>query len=184
VAACSTIPARIRWFRISPGSGSTFGPRASEAGTRMPSPSSTRAFASPSSARPKLLFQNVLREDGSVVELLDANYTFLNQRLAGALRYPQGLRLAVSQGGFSPIPIVAGFAGPGKHPHSDLLSPTGLRFGSAASGSWRILSARPASSAARSRPEPRVERMVYCSPCASRWSNIGRMRSARLATPA
>jgi hypothetical protein len=30
----------------------------------------------------ELFFQNVLREDRSVVELLDANYTFLNQRLA------------------------------------------------------------------------------------------------------
>jgi hypothetical protein len=30
----------------------------------------------------ELFFQNILREDGSVVELLDANYTFLNQRLA------------------------------------------------------------------------------------------------------
>ena len=29
-----------------------------------------------------LFFQNVMREDGSVLELLDANYTFLNQRLA------------------------------------------------------------------------------------------------------
>jgi hypothetical protein len=29
-----------------------------------------------------LFFQNVLREDHSVLELLDANYTFLNQRLA------------------------------------------------------------------------------------------------------
>src|SRR5437762_3041702 len=29
-----------------------------------------------------LFFQNVLREDRSVLELLDANYTFLNQRLA------------------------------------------------------------------------------------------------------
>ena len=30
----------------------------------------------------ELLFQNILREDASVIELLDANYTFLNQRLA------------------------------------------------------------------------------------------------------
>jgi len=30
----------------------------------------------------ELFFQNILREDGSVIELLDANYTFLNQRLA------------------------------------------------------------------------------------------------------
>ena len=30
----------------------------------------------------ELFFQNILREDGSVMELLDANYTFLNQRLA------------------------------------------------------------------------------------------------------
>ena len=30
----------------------------------------------------ELFFQNILREDRSVIELLDANYTFLNQRLA------------------------------------------------------------------------------------------------------
>src|SRR5258708_20494395 len=30
----------------------------------------------------ELFFQNILREDGSVMELLDANSTFLNQRLA------------------------------------------------------------------------------------------------------
>jgi hypothetical protein len=30
----------------------------------------------------ELFFQNILREDRSIVELLDANYTFLNQRLA------------------------------------------------------------------------------------------------------
>ncbi len=30
----------------------------------------------------ELFFQNILREDHSVMELLDANYTFLNQRLA------------------------------------------------------------------------------------------------------
>ena len=30
----------------------------------------------------ELFFQNILREDRSVMELLDANYTFLNQRLA------------------------------------------------------------------------------------------------------
>ena len=30
----------------------------------------------------ELLFQNILREDASVIELLDAKYTFLNQRLA------------------------------------------------------------------------------------------------------
>jgi hypothetical protein len=30
----------------------------------------------------ELFFQNVLREDCSVMDLLDANYTFVNQRLA------------------------------------------------------------------------------------------------------
>ena len=36
----------------------------------------------------ELFFRNVLREDRSVMELLDANYTFLNQRLAEHLRNP------------------------------------------------------------------------------------------------
>ena len=44
--------------------------------------SSTRACATRSSRRRELFFQNILREDRSVLELLDANYTFLNQRLA------------------------------------------------------------------------------------------------------
>src|SRR4029434_3608025 len=30
----------------------------------------------------ELLFQNVLRENRSILDLLDANYTFLNERLA------------------------------------------------------------------------------------------------------
>jgi len=30
----------------------------------------------------ELFFQNIVREDRSVMELLDANYTFVNQRLA------------------------------------------------------------------------------------------------------
>ena len=35
----------------------------------------------------ELFFQNILREDRSVMELLDANYSFLNQRLAQATLY-------------------------------------------------------------------------------------------------
>ena len=37
---------------------------------------------SPSSKETELFFQSILREDRSVLDLLDANYTFLNQRLA------------------------------------------------------------------------------------------------------
>ena len=43
----------------------------------------------------ELFFRNVLREDRSVMELLDAKYTFLNQRLAEHYGIPERLRLAI-----------------------------------------------------------------------------------------
>ena len=57
-------------------------PGDAEARSRCVSPSSTRACAGPSRSETELFFESVLRENRSVLELLDANYTFLNQRLA------------------------------------------------------------------------------------------------------
>ncbi len=48
----------------------------------MSSPNSTRACGRAFQRETELFFQNILREDRSVMELLDANYTFVNQRLA------------------------------------------------------------------------------------------------------
>ena len=47
-------------------------------------PNSTRASVPASSAKPSCL-PGHLREDRPLIELLDANYTFLNQRLGGTL---------------------------------------------------------------------------------------------------
>ena len=43
----------------------------------------------------ELLFQSIVRENRSVTELLDADYTFLNERLAKHYRNSQHLRIAV-----------------------------------------------------------------------------------------
>ena len=40
----------------------------------------------------ELLFDSIVREDRSVFDLLNADYTFVNERLAQALRHPERLR--------------------------------------------------------------------------------------------
>ena len=59
---CATCPARCR--------------------TRTSFPTSTTTCAAPSSRRSKLFFDSIMREDRSVLDLLTANYTFVNERLA------------------------------------------------------------------------------------------------------
>ena len=44
----------------------------------------------------ELFLESQLREDRSVMELLTANYTFLNERLARALRHSECLRQRIS----------------------------------------------------------------------------------------
>ena len=48
----------------------------------MPSPNSTTASVTPFARRRSCSLESILREDRSVVDLLDANYTFVNERLA------------------------------------------------------------------------------------------------------
>ena len=45
-------------------------------------PISTTTCARPSARRPSCFFESILREDRSVLDLLRANYTFVNERLA------------------------------------------------------------------------------------------------------
>ena len=56
------------------------------AGTGIPtcsfSRTSTTICARHSSARPRLLFESIVREDRNVFDLLNADYTFVNERLA------------------------------------------------------------------------------------------------------
>ena len=54
-----------------------------------------KVCAPASRAETELFFESVLRENRSVLELLSANYTFLNERLAKHYGIPGDLRLAV-----------------------------------------------------------------------------------------
>ena len=45
-------------------------------------PTGTAICASRSSARPELLFRTIMQEDRSIVDLLDADFTFVDERLA------------------------------------------------------------------------------------------------------
>ncbi len=140
-AACWTIRAPIPWSPISPGSGSTFATSPSRSPTRTSSPSSTRACAQSFQHETELFFQNILREDRSVIELLDANYTFLNQRLAEHYGIPNIYGAAVPQGDADRSESRRP-AGAGQHAHGDRPIPTGPRWCSAASGFWTTCSAR------------------------------------------
>ena len=45
----------------------------------------------------QLFFESIMRENRSVLDLLDADYTFLNERLAQALRHRRCARRAVQK---------------------------------------------------------------------------------------
>ena len=74
-ASCATCPGRFR--------------------TRTSSPTSTTTSVRHSGARSELFFDSIVRENQSVVDLLTANYTFVNERLAQALRHPERVRQPV-----------------------------------------------------------------------------------------
>ena len=96
-------------------------PRPRRSPTPTPSPSSTRACARPSSSETELFFQSILREDRSVLDLLDANYTFLNERLAEHYGIPNvygpQFRRVDADRSEPRRP-----AGAGQHPHGDVVS--------------------------------------------------------------
>ena len=82
---------------------------------------STKRCARRSSPRPSCFVSSIVREDRSLLELLAADYTFLNQRLAEHYGIPQRLRLAVpprdADRSESPRP-----AGAGQHADGDVVS--------------------------------------------------------------
>ena len=89
----------------------------------------------------ELFFESMLREDRSVLDLLSADYTFLNERLARHYGIPnvygsQFRRVALHRR------KPPRSARPGQHPDGDVLSPTGRRPRCAASGCSRTSWAR------------------------------------------
>ena len=62
---------------------------------RCSSRASTKGFAPPSAVRCELFVGSIMHEDRSVVDLLTADYTFVNERLAPPLRNPERARRTV-----------------------------------------------------------------------------------------
>ena len=130
----------------------------------------------------KLFFESIQREDRSVMDLLNADYTFVNERLAQALRDSQRL--------WKPVPArsgdrpgAPGTAGAGQYPHCDLVSQSHF------AGPARQVdpdqhpghAAYPAASEC-ARIEQRTPRVHSRNRCASAWRRIAPMPSARAVT--
>ncbi len=130
----------------------------------------------------ELFFESVLREDRSVLDLLRANYTFLNERLAKHYGIPQRLRQPVpahrarrGQRARRPAP-------PGQHPDRDL-----VRDAHVARRSRQVDPRQPArraaaAAAARRARRSRTTRLTATSPFASGWPSIAATRRAPPAT--
>ncbi len=58
-------------------------------------PISTITCARPCKQETKLFFDSIMREDRSVIDLLNADYTFVNERLARHYGIPEHLRQPV-----------------------------------------------------------------------------------------
>ena len=86
---------RARWWRTSAISCCTCGICPPLRRTACSIPTGTTSCARASGARRNCCFESIIKENRNVVDLLTADYTFLNERLAQALRHPQHLRLAI-----------------------------------------------------------------------------------------
>ena len=100
-----------------------------------------RAARRRSARETELFFESIMREDRSVLDLLNADYTFVNERLARHYGIPNvygsHFRRVTLQQRRAPRP-----ARPGQHPDGHVVSRTARRRCCAASGSSRTSSAR------------------------------------------
>ena len=81
-AGCWPIQRRRHWSRTLPASGSNCGTSRRSPRTRSCFRRSTTSFAGPCAPRRRCSSRPSLREDRSVLELIDADFTFVNERLA------------------------------------------------------------------------------------------------------
>ena len=112
-AGCWPIRAPTRWWTTSPGSGCSC---ASCATCRPDSPDFDGSLRRSMQRETELLFRAVMREDRSVIDLLDADFTFVDERLATPLRHARHSRLADAPHLAGPGQSAARPAGPGQHP--------------------------------------------------------------------
>jgi hypothetical protein len=80
--ACSPTRRRSRWWTTSWGSGCSCATSATSSRTRTSSRISTTTSAARSTPSSSCSFASILREDRNVLDLMTADYTFLNERLA------------------------------------------------------------------------------------------------------
>ena len=130
----------------------------------------------------ELFFDSIMREDRSVVDLLNADYTFVNERLARHYGIPN-----IYGSRFRRVKVAersaARPAGAGQHPHRDLVSESHVagrarQMDPDESAGRAAAAAAAEHSAARRTAAPTAR----CCRCASGWSDIAPTRCARAAT--
>ena len=98
-SGCSRTRRRRRWSRTSPASGSQLrNAQDAHARTRATSRAGTTQLRTAMVRETELFFEHVVRNDRSVLEFLDADYTFVNDRLAQHYGIAGRLRRRVPQG--------------------------------------------------------------------------------------
>ena len=102
---------------------------------------STRTCAASFRRETEMLFDAIVREDRSLIDLLDADYTFVDERLARHYGIPNVRQLLPPRvaGRRQPAPRPAR---PGQHADGDVDRHAHVAGRRAASGSWRTCSAR------------------------------------------
>ena len=130
----------------------------------------------------ELFFESILREDRSVLDLLRANYTFLNERLAKHYGIPNVYGSRFRRVTFGEDGNARRAAPPGQHSHGDV-----LRHPHLAGDSRQVdpgqYSRRAAAAAAANRAgaERQHTGRQSSSPCGSAWPSIAPIPPARAA---
>ena len=99
----------------------------------------------------ELFFESILREDRSVLDLLHANYTFLNERLAKHYGIPNVYGSRFRRVALDEDSRRGGLAAAGQHPDGHVLRDADLAGDSRASGCSTTLLGRAAAAAAAGR---------------------------------
>ncbi len=179
-SACSRTRARRRSSRTSPGSGCTCATSTPSCPCRANSPTSTTRCAQGLKRETELFFGSIVHEDRSALDLLRADYTFVNERVARLYGLPniKGNSLPPRDAaGRQPAPRPAR---PRQHPHRHVVSgPHVARR--ARQVDPRELARGPAAAAAGRRARARGDGRRAAPRCRSA---SGSRRIARTAEPA
>ena len=131
----------------------------------------------------EMLVDSVIRENRSVLDLLRANYTFVNERLAKHYGIPNVYGSRFRRVTFGEDAQRGRTAAPGQHPDGHVVSDAHLAGDSRQVDSrQRARRAAAAAAAERAGARRREDREAERDRCASGWPSIGRIRRARAAT--